>query len=280
VKRPLPIRLSLVCLGAIFLSLLAFAPEPVKAQAAGADLSGRWIGSFDVASPDGKTQHDTAFFILKQSGTDLGGSAGATEHQQSEIETGKVDGHKVQFTIKTADGAQFLFYLTLEGDHLKGSVTGHGQDREINAIVDVARITTQKLPPDEATSGLYQEIADMDRRLFKAFNDRDLDTLAAVFDKNLEFYHDREGRTNYQQNIDTFRRHFTEETRVRRELVEGTMQVYPLMGYGAVELCIQRFYTTEKGKAEQLTATSRLINLWRYEGGKWTLERVISYDHR
>jgi hypothetical protein len=58
------------------------------------------------------------------------------------------------------------------------------------------------------------------------------------------------------------------------------MQVYPLAGYGAVELCIQRFYTTEKGKAEQLSATSRLINLWRYEGGKWTLERVISYDHR
>jgi Domain of unknown function (DUF4440) len=163
---------------------------------------------------------------------------------------------------------------------LRGSVTGHGQDREIRAVVDVARITMQNLRSDEATSGLYQEIADMDRRLFKAFNERDLNTMATIFDKDLELYHDREGRANYQQNIDTFPRHFAEETRVRRELVEGTMQVYPLMGYGAVQLCIQRFYTTEKGKAEQLSATSRLINLWRYEGGKWTLERVISYDHR
>jgi hypothetical protein len=280
VKRPLSIRLSFVCLGAICLFLLALAPEPVDAQASAADLSGKWIGSFDVSSPAGKTQHDTAFFVLKQSGADLGGSAGATEHQQSEIETGKVDGHNVQFMIKAGDGTPFLFHLTLDDDHLKGSVTGHGKDREINAIVDVARITAQSLPSDEATSGLYKEIADMDGRLFKAFNERDLDTMAAIFDKDLEFYHDREGLTNYQQNIDTFRRHFAEESHVRRELVEGTLQVYPLTGYGAVEFCIQRFYTTEKGKAERLSATSRLISLWRYEGGKWTLARVVSYDHR
>jgi hypothetical protein len=197
-------------------SLFSPAPEPVNAQSSAADRSGKWIGSFDASSPDGKTQHDTAFFILKQSGADLGGSAGATEHQQPEIESGKVDGHNVQFTIKAGDGTPFLFHLTLDGDHLRGSVTGHGHDREINAIVDVARITTQTLRSDEATSSLYQEIADMDSRLFKAFNDRDLDTLAAVFDKNLEFYHDREGRTNYRQNIDTFRRHFTEETRAPR----------------------------------------------------------------
>jgi Domain of unknown function (DUF4440) len=135
------------------------------------------------------------------------------------------------------------------------------------------------------------------------FNERDLNTMAAIFDKDLEFYHDREGLTNYQhnidtfdkdlefyhdregltnyqRNIDTFRRHFGEETRVRRELVEGTMEVYPITGYGAVEFCIQRFYTTEKGQAEHLSATSRLVGLWRNEGGKWTLARVISYDHR
>ena len=278
-KRPLSIRLPLACLAAIALALLALAPEPLNGQAK-ANVSGEWIGSFDASSPDGKTQHDTAFFVLKQSGTDLGGSAGATEHQQSEIKAGKVDGQHVQFTIEAGNGTEFLFHLTLDGDHLKGSVTGHGQDREINAIVDVARITTQTLSSDDATSRLSKEIADMDSRLFKAFNERDLNTMAAIFDKDLEFYHDREGLTNYQHNIDTFRRHFGEETRVRRELVEGTMQVYPLMGYGAVEFCIQRFYTTEKGKAEHLSATSRLVGLWRDEGGKWTLARIISYDHR
>jgi hypothetical protein len=238
------------------------------------------VGSFDTSTPDGKTQHDSAFFILKQSGADLGGSAGATENQQSEIKSGKVDGQSVQFIIEARAGTQFLFHLVLDGDHLKGTVTGHGQDQEINGIVDVARVKTQTLPSNAATSGLYKEIADMDTLLFKAFNERDLNTVAAIFDKDLEFYHDREGLTNYQHNIDTFRRHFAEETRVRRELVEGTMQVYPLTGYGAVELCIQRFYTTEKGKAEYLSATSRLVNLWCYKGGKWTLARVISYDHR
>jgi len=280
VTRPLSIRLSLACLAAIALALLALAPEPLNGQATNANVSGEWIGSFDASSPDGKTQHDTAFFILKQSGTDLGGSAGATEHQQSEIKAGKVDGQHVQFIIEAGNGTEFLFHLTLDGDHLKGSVTGHRQDREINAVVDVARITTQTLASDDATGSLSKEIADMDSRLFKAFNERDLNTMSAIFDKDLEFYHDREGLTNYQHNIDTFQRHFGEETHVRRELVEGTMQVYPLTGYGAVEFCIQRFYTTEKGKAEHLSATSRLVGLWRNEGGKWTLARVISYDHR
>jgi len=54
----------------------------------------------------------------------------------------------------------------------------------------------------------------------------------------------------------------------------------PLVWHGAVELCTHRFYTTKKGKPEYLSATSRLVNLWRYEGGKWTLTRSISYDHR
>jgi hypothetical protein len=280
VTRPLSIRLPLACLAAIALALLALAPEPLNGQASNANVSGEWIGSFDASSPDGKTQHDTAFFILKQSETDLVGSAGATEHQQSEIKSGKVDGPRVQFTIETGNGTEFLFHLTLDGDHLIGSVTGHGRDREINAIVDVARIATQTLPSNDATDGLSKEIADMDNRLFQAFNERDLNTMASIFDKDLEFYHDREGLTNYQHNIDTFRRHFGEDTRVRRELVKGTMQVYPLTGYGAVEFCIQRFYTIEKGKAEHLSATSRLVGIWRNEGGKWTLARVISYDHR
>jgi alpha-glucosidase (family GH31 glycosyl hydrolase) len=160
---------------------------------------------------------------------------------------------------------------TYEPDQINGESTYH---------------ITERFSPD-ATEGFYG-LGQHQSGMFNyrgstvelGQNNTDVAIPLLVSSKDLEFYHDREGRTNYQQNIDTFRRHFAEETRVRRELVEGAMQVYPLMGYGAVELCIQRFYTTEKGKAEQRSATSRLINLWRYEGGKWTLERVISYDHR
>ena len=278
--RVLTSRLNLVWLYAICLTLFLPNPKPAFSQVPKDDISGRWIGSFDVITPDGKTQHDTAYFILQQTGADLSGSAGSTEEHQSKIVSGKVDGKGAEFVIEARGSQQFVFQLTFVGDHLKGTAATHGHEKEMSATVDVERLTMADPTASGASTGLYAEIEKMDRELFQAFNDRDLDTMARIFDKDLEFYHDREGLTHYADNLEIFKRHFAEETRVRREMVAGTLQVFPLTGYGAVEFCTHRFYTTEKGKAEYLSATSRLVNLWRYEGAKWTLTRSISYDHR
>jgi hypothetical protein len=80
-----------------------FAPAALQGQQAmqqiDANVAGTWIGSFDINSADGKTQHDTAMFVLAQNGAALTGSAGANEHQLTPIADGRVSGGDVHFSM-------------------------------------------------------------------------------------------------------------------------------------------------------------------------------------
>jgi ketosteroid isomerase-like protein len=243
-----------------------------------ANVSGTWIGSFEISDKDGKVQHDTAFFQLSQSGMTLTGSAGANEHQLTVITDGRVSEQDVHFMMPV-HGANIYFDLRLEGDRLRGAVTGAMAEGGRHIAVDVVR-EKQIAERGGNDKVLFDEISRQDAALFRAFNDRDLKSLEDFFTTDVEFYHDKEGRTRYEQNIEAFRTHFASEDRVRRELVPGTLEVYPITGFGAVELGIHRFYTTEKGQPERVTATSRFVHLWQFKDGRWRIARVISYDHR
>ena len=48
---------------------------------------------------------------------------------------------------------------------------------------------------------LYQQIKQLDTELFAAFNRCDIDALASMYSKQLEFYHDTAGLDNYAQSI-------------------------------------------------------------------------------
>src|SRR5688572_1384055 len=78
---------------------------------------------------------------------------------------------------------------------------------------------------------LYDTIASMDSVLFDAFNKKDLPTLGKMFSQDLEFYHDLGGVTNYSQNMEAFKRTFDGARKVRRELVAGSLEVYPIKDY-------------------------------------------------
>ncbi len=132
-----------------------------------------------------------------------------------------------------------------------------------------------------AMSGeLYDSIAYLDSIFFKAFNTRDLDKLKTLLSDSLEFYHDLGGVTNYTQNIDAFKRTFASERKLRRELVRGSLEVYPINNYGAVETGIHRFYATEKGQQEQLSSEAKFVQLWQRKNGTWKITRIISYGHQ
>jgi Domain of unknown function (DUF4440) len=64
---------------------------------------------------------------------------------------------------------------------------------------------------------------------------------------------------------------------VRRELVAGTLKVYPMHGYGAVEIGVHRFYQPKKGN--EPTGEAKFIHLWQKKDDAWKIARVISYDH-
>lgn len=66
---------------------------------------------------------------------------------------------------------------------------------------------------------------------------------------------------------------------MRRELVPGTLEVYPIGQYGALQVGVHRFYSTVNDK-EQLVATAKFTQVWKQGKGKWTVTREISYDHQ
>jgi len=66
--------------------------------------------------------------------------------------------------------------------------------------------------------------------------------------------------------------------KVKRELVPGTLEVYPLAGYGAVEIGVHRFLHPW-GQDHGIVGEAKFIHVWRYKDGMWEITRVISVDH-
>ncbi|MBL0745668.1 nuclear transport factor 2 family protein [Chryseolinea lacunae] len=126
---------------------------------------------------------------------------------------------------------------------------------------------------------LTKTIASMDSTFFHAFNMCDVETSKSLFTEDLEFYHDAGGLTNYTQNLNSITRRCDGETKVRRELVEGSLEVFPIKDFGAIEIGRHRFYYTEKGKQEKLDGTFKFVHIWKNVKGSWKMCRVISYDH-
>ena len=125
---------------------------------------------------------------------------------------------------------------------------------------------------------LYNEIARMDSVLFTAFNNKDIATIKNLFSKDLEFYHDKSGLTNYDQNIKAFEENASKNNGLRRTLVAGSMNVYPIPGYGALQTGEHVFCHEENGKTD--CGTFKFDHIWKKTNGEWKLTRVISYDHK
>jgi ketosteroid isomerase-like protein len=126
-------------------------------------------------------------------------------------------------------------------------------------------------------SSLYKEISKVDSALSTAFNSHDLNALMSLFTGDLEFYHDAGGLQSYTQVRDGFGGLFSKNDGIRREVVAGTLEVYPIRGYGAIEVGAHRFCHDENGRRD--CGTFKFLQVWRSEAGKWRITRVISYGH-
>ena len=128
--------------------------------------------------------------------------------------------------------------------------------------------------PDE----LVRTVTSLDSALFKAYNRCDLERFGTFFIDDVEFYHDQSGVTLGRQNL-------TEAVqknicgKVRRELVPGSLEVYPMRGYGAVEMGVHRFHQPKVDPTKPV-GEAKFIHLWQNKEGVWKITRVISYDHR
>lgn len=125
---------------------------------------------------------------------------------------------------------------------------------------------------------LYRTIAHMDSVCFNAFNARDLKTLGSVFSEQVEFYNDGGKVTNYVQTMENFKNMFAGNAAspLKRTLV-GSIEVYPLKDFGAIEVGVHQFSHMENGKEE--IGIFKFVHIWELKDGAWKMTRVISYDH-
>jgi ketosteroid isomerase-like protein len=134
----------------------------------------------------------------------------------------------------------------------------------------------------------FDEIAAADQALFSAFFDRcDVEALSKMVTDDLEMFHDKNGymTKSGKEFLDGItatcaRQKTGEDYRSRREVVPGTLKVYPLNNYGAVETGVHRFYQLLPGKPEKLVEVSQFTHIWKKEDSGWKLARVLSYDHK
>jgi hypothetical protein len=90
-----------------------------------------------------------------------------------------------------------------------------------------------KAPADPA---LFAEIVAMDKAMFDAFNAHDADKVEALFAPELEFFHDKGGLATREQAIGGMRSNFKRNDGLRRRLIPGSLEVYPIPGYGTLIL--------------------------------------------
>jgi ketosteroid isomerase-like protein len=124
---------------------------------------------------------------------------------------------------------------------------------------------------------LQEEITSADSALFAAFNARDLGRFRTFFSRDLEFYQDNDGVENYAQTLNDFARMFRSSAPIRRDLVPGTLEVYPIKNYGAIEAGSHRFCHVENGKDD--CGTFKFVHIWRRTNAGWKITRVVSYAH-
>jgi ketosteroid isomerase-like protein len=139
------------------------------------------------------------------------------------------------------------------------------------------RLEAQTPAPTNVNKTLQVEIIRMDSLLFAAFNAGDLTRLQTFFAEDLEFYQDNEGLENYTQTMKDFREMLRQPSRIRRELVPGSVEVYPIKNYGAIEVGSHRFCHEENGRTE--CGTFKFLHVWRKTGKTWRLSRIVSYAH-
>jgi len=126
-------------------------------------------------------------------------------------------------------------------------------------------------------NGLLPTVAALDTALFDAFNACDLKAFDRLVADDLEFFHDNDGLSVGRQTfVDSVRKNIC--GKVRRELVPGTIEVYRLGDYGALEIGVHRFHHPGHDDTEAV-GEAKFVIIWQRTDSTWKMTRTISYAH-
>src|SRR6478609_7796528 len=119
--------------------------------------------------------------------------------------------------------------------------------RKINLILFSFFLCCSPFVFAQQSGELYNTIKRMDSLYFTAQNNCDLEKYASLLSEDLEFFHDKAGFTpSKQKEMEGMAIFCGEEQRkrqpLRRELAKGSLKVFPMDKYGALEFCDHIFY--------------------------------------
>ena len=139
----------------------------------------------------------------------------------------------------------------------------------------------------DKTDELHLQLQKLDSTLFDAaFNTCELSVLDGLISERCEFFHDQSGYVPSKEGfLENIKGLCQLEYRPRRELVEGSLETYPLKNfdglYGAIQKGNHKFYAKYPGaEKEELTSIAQFTHVWVLEGENWRLAKVLSYDHQ
>jgi hypothetical protein len=174
-------------------------------------------------------------------------------------ETPQAQGPELRLGVKAAIGIVLVFGLL-------GLFVGEAQAQTVPPLENI-----------QSQAELDKAITALDAALFDSYNRCDLEKFASFFVDNVEFYHDQGGVTLGRAALtDSIKKNIC--GKVTRELVPGTLQVYYMKGYGAVEMGVHRFHHPGHEDTEGV-GEGKFVHLWQYKDGAWKITRAISYDH-
>lgn len=127
--------------------------------------------------------------------------------------------------------------------------------------------------PDDAE--LHKTIARQDSIFFDAYNhcDTKLKVYSDYYAENLEFYHDKGGvMTSKKDVVEATKKNIC--GKVTRHLKPGSIEVYPIKDYGAIEMGLHQFHN--KAEPDAVPHDSKFIIFWHYVNKQWKIEKVVS----
>lgn len=141
-----------------------------------------------------------------------------------------------------------------------------------NAARKSTTVPFEPYPP--GSKELYDTIVRLDSIFFDAYNHCQLDKMEALISDSVEFYHDKGGLMTSKKDImDATKKNVC--GKVTRELIPGTIEVYPIPGYGAVQIGNHRFHNNQD-PPNTPSPIGKFIHTWQNKNGIWQLRRIIS----
>lgn len=133
---------------------------------------------------------------------------------------------------------------------------------------------TKNYKPDNVV--LYNEIVQQDSLFFDAYNNCStmLEKYGKFYSENIEFYHDQGGyMTSKKDIIDGTQKNIC--GKVTRELVKGSIEVYPIKDHGAIEFGLHQFHNNQEPPGTP-SRIGRFTIIWHKENNQWKITRVVS----